>query len=168
MTSKRQTPAEILAGRITDRMLQENLLQPERADNFLSKFVLGKLKEGDWRIEIETSTKPGKFQKNRSLKIMIKLESLTLEALRGATKSFELKFEKNKPICIIFGENGSGKSTVCDAWTFLLTESSGRYRIKAFPLRQGIGIQPIEILLTFGLSLRRQVKLGLRNFSMER
>lgn len=62
MTSNRQTPAEILAGRITDRMLQENLLQPERADNFLAKFLLGKLKEGDWRIEIETSTKPGKFQ----------------------------------------------------------------------------------------------------------
>jgi energy-coupling factor transporter ATP-binding protein EcfA2 len=50
---------------------------------------------------------------------MIKLESLTLEALRGATKSFELKFEKNKPICIIYGENGSGKSTVCDALDIL-------------------------------------------------
>jgi energy-coupling factor transporter ATP-binding protein EcfA2 len=46
---------------------------------------------------------------------MIKLESLTLEALRGATKSFELKFEKNKTICIIYGENASGKSTICDA-----------------------------------------------------
>ena len=50
---------------------------------------------------------------------MVELKSLTLEALRGATKSFELKFEKNKPICIIYGENGSGKSTVCDALDIL-------------------------------------------------
>jgi hypothetical protein len=63
MTSKRETPAETLAGRIKDRMLQENLLHPERADNFLSKFVLGKLKESDWRIEIEASAKPGKPRK---------------------------------------------------------------------------------------------------------
>ena len=64
MTSKRETPAEALARRIGDRMLQEELLHPERADNFLSKFVLGKLKEGDWRIEIETSAKPEKPSKN--------------------------------------------------------------------------------------------------------
>ena len=50
---------------------------------------------------------------------MIELKSLTLEALRGATQSFELKFEKNKTICIIYGENGSGKSTVCDALDIL-------------------------------------------------
>lgn len=56
---------------------------------------------------------------------MIKLESLTLEALRGATKSFELKFEKNKPICIIYGENGSGKSTVCDALDILANGQLG-------------------------------------------
>ena len=63
MTSKRETPAEALARRIGDRMLQEKLLQPERVDNFLSKFVLGKLKEGDWRIEIETSVKSDKPRK---------------------------------------------------------------------------------------------------------
>ena len=63
MTSKRETPAEALARRIGDRMLQEKLLHPERADNFLSKFVLGKLKESDWRIEIETSAKSDKPRK---------------------------------------------------------------------------------------------------------
>jgi hypothetical protein len=63
MTSKRETPAEALARRIGDRMLEERLLHPDRADNFLSKLVLGKLKEGDWRIEIETSSKPPKLRK---------------------------------------------------------------------------------------------------------
>lgn len=56
---------------------------------------------------------------------MIKLESLTLEALRGATKSFELKFEKNKTICIIYGENASGKSTICDALDILANGTLG-------------------------------------------
>lgn len=63
MTSKREKPAETLARRITGRMLEEKLLHPERADNFLSKFVLGKLKESDWRIDIETSAMPDKPRK---------------------------------------------------------------------------------------------------------
>jgi energy-coupling factor transporter ATP-binding protein EcfA2 len=56
---------------------------------------------------------------------MIKLVSLTLEALRGATQAFELKFEAGKSISIIYGENGSGKSTVCDALDLLANESLG-------------------------------------------
>ncbi len=54
---------------------------------------------------------------------MIKLVSLTLEALRGATQTFELKFEPGKSVSIIYGENGSGKSTVCDALDLLGNES---------------------------------------------
>ena len=63
MTSKRETPAETLAKRITERMLKENLLHSDRVNNFLSKFVIGKLKESDWRIEIEASAKPVKPRK---------------------------------------------------------------------------------------------------------
>ena len=63
MTNKRETPAEVLANRIGNRMIEERLLHPERADNFLSKLMLGKLKESDWRIEIETSSKPPKPRK---------------------------------------------------------------------------------------------------------
>jgi energy-coupling factor transporter ATP-binding protein EcfA2 len=50
---------------------------------------------------------------------MLKLKSLSFEALRGATQPFELKFETGKKIQIIFGENGSGKSTICDALDLL-------------------------------------------------
>jgi energy-coupling factor transporter ATP-binding protein EcfA2 len=46
---------------------------------------------------------------------MLNLKSLTFEALRGATQQFELKFDSGKKIVIVFGENGSGKSTICDA-----------------------------------------------------
>ncbi len=50
---------------------------------------------------------------------MLRLSSLKLEALRGATQPFELKFEKGKSIVIVYGENASGKSTVCDAFDLL-------------------------------------------------
>lgn len=63
MTNKRETPAEALARRIGERMSQERLLQPERLDNFVSKLAAGKLKESDWRLEIEASTKPPKPRK---------------------------------------------------------------------------------------------------------
>src|SRR5215510_90736 len=53
---------------------------------------------------------------------MIKFVSLTLDALRGATQRFELKFEPNKRVTIVYGENGSGKSTICDALDLLGNE----------------------------------------------
>lgn len=47
------------------------------------------------------------------------LKRLTIDALRGATKAFELTFDPGKRISIIYGENGCGKSTVCDALEFI-------------------------------------------------
>ncbi|MGB5070342.1 MAG: AAA family ATPase [Flavobacteriales bacterium] len=43
------------------------------------------------------------------------LKKLTIDGLRGATHRFELPFDPSKRISIIYGENGCGKSTVCDA-----------------------------------------------------
>ncbi len=56
---------------------------------------------------------------------MTRLSSLRLEALRGATRSFELKFESGKSVVIIFGENGSGKSTICDGLDLLCNGNVG-------------------------------------------
>lgn len=47
------------------------------------------------------------------------LKRLTIEHLRGAVKPFTLTFEKGKSLTIIYGENGAGKSTICDAFEFL-------------------------------------------------
>lgn len=47
------------------------------------------------------------------------LKSLTITHLRGAIEPVTLSFEKNKPLTIIYGENGTGKSTICDALDFL-------------------------------------------------
>jgi len=47
------------------------------------------------------------------------LKTLTIERLRGSTRSFKLPFGKGKKLTIIYGENGTGKSTICDALDFL-------------------------------------------------
>jgi hypothetical protein len=47
------------------------------------------------------------------------LVELTVEHLRGSIVPFSLQFEKGKKLTIIYGENGTGKSTVCDAFDLL-------------------------------------------------
>jgi energy-coupling factor transporter ATP-binding protein EcfA2 len=51
------------------------------------------------------------------------LKKLTIQHLRGSVNAFELAFEPKKKLTIIYGENGTGKSTICDALEFL---SKGR------------------------------------------
>lgn len=47
------------------------------------------------------------------------LKKLTIEHLRGSVAPFALPFEKNKKLTVVYGENGTGKSTICDAFEFL-------------------------------------------------
>ncbi len=47
------------------------------------------------------------------------VRKLTIEHLRGSTVPFSLSFEKGKKLTIVYGENGTGKSTLCDAFEFL-------------------------------------------------
>lgn len=47
------------------------------------------------------------------------LKSLVIENLRGSVTPFTLTFEKGKKLAIVYGENGTGKSTICDALDFL-------------------------------------------------
>ncbi|MFZ4398346.1 MAG: ATP-binding cassette domain-containing protein, partial [Kiritimatiellia bacterium] len=47
------------------------------------------------------------------------LRQLTIANLRGATVPFTLPFDKNKKLTIIYGENATGKSTICDAFELL-------------------------------------------------
>lgn len=47
------------------------------------------------------------------------LKKLTIDGLRGATRRFDLPFDTSKRITIVYGENGTGKSTVCDGLEFV-------------------------------------------------
>ncbi|ALH80111.1 ATP-binding protein [Sphingopyxis macrogoltabida] len=53
------------------------------------------------------------------------LKSLTLTAFRGSAGTFALNFEKGKKFTLIYGENGTGKTTICDAFEFLAKDNIG-------------------------------------------
>lgn len=61
----------------------------------------------------------------------MRLNNLTLDAFRGATRPITINFDPSKTITMIFGENGNGKSTITDALTCLLTESKGSIEDKS-------------------------------------
>lgn len=62
------------------------------------------------------------------------LISLSIEYLRGSVVPFKLSFEKGKKLTIIYGENGTGKSTVSDAFDFLGNGNIGSLE------RRGLGV----------------------------
>jgi len=47
------------------------------------------------------------------------LKSLSLTAFRGSAGTFVLPFERGKRLTLVYGENGTGKTTICDGLEFL-------------------------------------------------
>ncbi|NLN76871.1 MAG: AAA family ATPase [Armatimonadetes bacterium] len=54
-----------------------------------------------------------------------RINKICLTKFRGATAKTELNFDTNKPVTVIFGENGTGKSTIVDAIDFVCNKSGG-------------------------------------------
>ena len=44
-----------------------------------------------------------------------RIRRLKIDGFRGTTQPLDLEFDVNKPVVLIFGENGTGKSTIVDA-----------------------------------------------------
>lgn len=55
----------------------------------------------------------------------VKLKQITLNGFRGATLESTVSFPQDKKITMIFGENGTGKSSLVDAFAFLCEQSIG-------------------------------------------
>ncbi len=60
------------------------------------------------------------------------LHELELNSFRGASQSAKMTFDKGKRIALIFGNNGTGKSTICDALDFIGCSSIGSLGDKKF------------------------------------
>lgn len=47
------------------------------------------------------------------------LKFLRIREFRGSSRDFSIEFDSKKPLTLIYGENGSGKTTICDAFDFI-------------------------------------------------
>lgn len=54
-----------------------------------------------------------------------RIESIIMEKFKGATNRVAIDFDTSKPVVMIFGENGTGKSTIVDAIDFVYNENFG-------------------------------------------
>lgn len=85
---------------------------------------------------------------------MSALVSLSIKHLRGATSQFELKFDKSKKLTVLYGENASGKSTICDALEMLGSgnvgslDDRGLGRTERYWPTLGRAAKDIEVVLT--------------------
>jgi len=55
----------------------------------------------------------------------MKLRSLSLQDFRGATVPVVIPFEESKNLTMVFGENGTGKSSIVDAFSFVCDQTTG-------------------------------------------
>ncbi|HJV81332.1 AAA family ATPase [Noviherbaspirillum sp.] len=53
------------------------------------------------------------------------LKFLRIKEFRGSTKDFSIDFDSKKSLTLIYGENGSGKTTICDAFDFVGNQKVG-------------------------------------------
>lgn len=72
------------------------------------------------------------------------LSYFSLSSFRGASKPFRLEFEKAKKLTLIYGENGTGKTTICDGLEFLADGRIGSLEDK------GLGAQTEKYWPTVG------------------
>src|SRR5262245_44220973 len=78
---------------------------------------------------------------------MSDLKQLTITGFRGAIKPFALRFAADKNFTIIYGQNASGKSTICDALELL-----GRAKVGSLDNR-GLGVTARSYWPSIGRSL---------------
>ena len=60
-----------------------------------------------------------------------KIKTIELKYFRGATKPLQLDFDTEKSMVMIFGENGTGKSTIIDALDFVFNKQCGSLKEKS-------------------------------------
>ena len=84
-----------------------------------------------------------------------RIEYIEMNGFRGASNPIRIEFDKTKPAVLIFGENGTGKSTIVDAIDFVCNECFGSLEERSVPTRKD------RYMPTLGTDKSRlSVKLG--------
>ena len=52
-----EKPASQLATLVVDRLIKDGLLRSEKRDQLIAKVAAGEMKEGDWHLEIDLSSR---------------------------------------------------------------------------------------------------------------
>lgn len=52
-----EKPTSQLATLVVDRLIKDGLLRPEKRDQLITKVAAGEMKEGDWNLEIDLSSR---------------------------------------------------------------------------------------------------------------
>lgn len=83
------------------------------------------------------------------------LKFLRIKQFRGSTKDFSLTFDATKSLTLIYGENGSGKTTICDAFDFLGNGKVGSLENRGLgqihPFWPSIGQSTADILVELSI-----------------
>lgn len=64
---------------------------------------------------------------------------LKIEAFRGVSKTFDIDFDTKQNLSVIYGENGSGKTTISDAFEFLFDGNAGSLEEKSLDGKTRLG-----------------------------
>jgi len=59
---------------------------------------------------------------------MARIDQIIVDTFRGASKPLSLKFSPKKTLAVIFGENGTGKTTIVDAIDVVANQNVGSIR----------------------------------------
>lgn len=85
-----------------------------------------------------------------------RIKKLEIKTFRGATQPVVFDFQTQQPIVLIFGENGSGKSTIADALDFICNNDFGSLGLrhgttpKTHVVAASGRAQDLEVNLTYG------------------
>jgi hypothetical protein len=52
-----EKPASQLATLVVDRLIKDGLLRPEKRDQLIAKVAAGEMKDEDWNLEIDLSSR---------------------------------------------------------------------------------------------------------------
>ncbi|MDT3696016.1 MAG: AAA family ATPase [Ignavibacterium sp.] len=68
---------------------------------------------------------------------MSKLQSIKLESLKGATNEIVIDFEPRTNLTVIYGENGTGKTSIVDAFDIVCNNKIGSLETKSVGTQKG-------------------------------